>query len=66
LKEHQRQVEKQGAQKLTGENLKVVWAKFSTLSEAVFAMCVIARQSQARPHLEMKTRPRFNCVVLCP
>ncbi len=41
LKEHQRQVEKQGAQKLTRENLKVAWAKFSTLSEAVFAMCVI-------------------------
>jgi hypothetical protein len=24
-----------GAQKLTGDNLKVVWAKFSTLSQAI-------------------------------
>jgi hypothetical protein len=30
----------QGAQKLTGENLKLVWAEFSTLSWAVLIMCM--------------------------
>ncbi len=49
----------QGAQKLTGENLKVAWAEFSTLSMPVFAMSVIARHGQARPHLELKTQVRF-------
>jgi hypothetical protein len=29
-----------GAQELTGENLKLVWVEFSTLSQAVFAMRV--------------------------
>jgi hypothetical protein len=31
------------AGKLAGENLKVVWAEFSTLRLAVFVMNVIAR-----------------------
>jgi hypothetical protein len=48
-----------GARKLTGENLKVVWAKFSTLSWAVFIMSAIARYGSTRNHLKLKTRPRF-------
>jgi hypothetical protein len=28
-----------GAQKLTGENLKIVWAEFFTLSLAVLLLC---------------------------
>ncbi len=40
-----------------GENLKVVWAKFSTLSQAVFVMNVMTWHRQARPCLELKTRP---------
>ncbi len=46
-------------QKLSGVKLKVVWAKFSTLSLAVFVMSVIMWHSQARPHLELKTWHRF-------
>jgi hypothetical protein len=30
-----------------GENLKVIWAEFSILSYAFFAMSVIARHTQA-------------------
>jgi hypothetical protein len=30
----------QGARKLTGENLKLVWAEFSTLSKAVLMMII--------------------------
>ncbi len=48
-----------GARKRTGENLKVVWAEFSTLSLAVLVMSVTARYRQACPHLNLKTRPRF-------
>jgi hypothetical protein len=55
---------RQGAQKLMGENLKFVWDEFSTLSLAVLVMSVIARHSQARPCLELKTRPRFCPVSL--
>jgi hypothetical protein len=29
-----------GARKLTGENLKLVWAEFSTLSQAVLMMSI--------------------------
>ncbi len=50
-----------GAQELTGDNLKVAWDKFSTLSWAVFVISVIAWQTQARPHLELKIQSR-----LCP
>jgi hypothetical protein len=48
-----------GAQKLAGENLKVIWAKFSTLSWSVFDMSVIAWHLKARPLLELKIRHRF-------
>ncbi len=48
--------------KAKGESLKVVWAEFSTLSEAVFVMSVFARYAKARPHLELKTQPRFHPV----
>ena len=48
-----------GERKLTGVNLKAVWAEFSTLSWAVFVLTVTACHRQARPRLEFKTRPRF-------
>jgi hypothetical protein len=48
-----------GAQKLAGENLKVIWAKFSTLSWPVFDMSMIAWHLKARPLLELKIRHRF-------
>jgi hypothetical protein len=41
--------------KLMGDNLKVVWAKFSTLRLTVFVKGVIAWYRQERPHLELKT-----------
>jgi hypothetical protein len=53
-----------GVQKLTGDNLKVVAAEFSTYSLAVFVMSVIAWHTHARPQLELKTRPRFCPVSL--
>jgi hypothetical protein len=43
-----------GAQKLTRENLKVVWAEFSILSTAVFVVNVIVCHRPARLHLEFK------------
>jgi hypothetical protein len=45
---------RRGAQKLTGERLKFVWTKFSTLSWGVFVISVISGHKQARPHLELK------------
>jgi hypothetical protein len=42
-------------QLVMGENLKVARAKFSTLSWAVFVISKIARHTQARPRLELKT-----------
>jgi hypothetical protein len=50
-----------GAQKLTGENLKVVWAEFSTLSQAVLQNVYNSRPVQTRPSLDLKTRP-----TICP
>jgi hypothetical protein len=50
--------------KLKGDSLKVVCAEFSTLSLAVFVMSVIEWHLQARPHLELKTQPRFHPVCL--
>jgi len=38
-----------------GENLKVVWAKFSTLRLTVFVKGVIAWYRLECPRLEMKT-----------
>ncbi len=55
---------RQGAQKLTEENLKVVWAEFSTLSLAVFVKSKIASHRQAHPCLELKTQPKFFPVSL--
>jgi hypothetical protein len=40
-----------------GDNLKVVWAEFSTLSKAVFVMSAITWHIQEHPHLELKIRP---------
>ncbi len=53
-----------GAQNLTGENLKVVWVEFLTLSYAVLFKSVIAWCNQVGPHLELKTQPRFYPVSL--
>ncbi len=52
------------AQKLTGENLKVDWDEFSTLSLTVFIMSVIVWSRQARPHLELKPRHGFCPISL--
>jgi hypothetical protein len=48
-----------GAQKLMGENLKLVWAEFSTLSWAVLKMCTKLMYVDARTRLWLKTRARF-------
>jgi hypothetical protein len=48
------------AKKLTGEKLKVVWAEFSTLSQAVFVMSVNAWHIQARSHLELKNSAQVS------
>ncbi len=45
-----------------GDNLKVVWFEFTTLSQAVCVVSVITQHGQAGPHLELKTRPKF-CAV---
>jgi hypothetical protein len=50
----------QGAQKPTGDYLKVVWAELLTLCKIVSVMCAISWLIQARPRLELKTRPRFK------
>ncbi len=61
LPKESRQVEKlRGAQKITGDGLKLVWAEFSTLSQAVFVISVIAWHTLAHPHLELKAQPKFN------
>ncbi len=52
------------AQKLTGDNLKVVCAEFTTLSYGVFVMSVITIQRQARRHLQLQTRPMFGPLSL--
>jgi hypothetical protein len=41
-----------------GDNLKVVWAEFSTLSLVVFVMGKIAWHTQVE-HLELKLGPGF-------
>jgi hypothetical protein len=45
-------------------DLKVVSAKFSTLSLAVFVISIIAWHTQARPSLELKIRPRYSPISL--
>ncbi len=47
-----------GSVEANGVNLKVVWAKFLTFN----VMSVII--TQARPHLQLKARPRFRPVSL--
>ncbi len=47
-----------------GENLKIVWAEFSTLSQAVFVTSAIASHVRACPHLQLKTVPMFQPVSL--
>ncbi len=44
-----------------GDNLKVVSAEFSTLSQPVFVMSVMAWHTQEPPCLEFKTRPVSLC-----
>ncbi len=46
------------------DNLKVVWAEFSTLSWAVFAMSLIAKYRLTGPHLKLKTWPRLRPINL--
>ncbi len=46
-----------------GENLRVVWAEFSTLGLAVLQMYTI-HGIQTRLSLDLKTRPRFHPVSL--
>jgi hypothetical protein len=53
-----------GARKLTGENLKVVWAEFSTLSEAVLQSVHGFWPIHTRPSLDLKARSRFRPVSL--
>ncbi len=40
-----------------GENLKVVWAEFSTLSWVVLVYCVVSAWHGMQPLLELKTQP---------
>jgi hypothetical protein len=47
-----------------GENLRVVWAEFSTLGLAVLQNVYNPWPVQIRPSLDLKTRPRFNPVSL--
>jgi hypothetical protein len=53
-----------GVRKLTGENLEVVWAKFSNFKLGCLVVYAIAQRMQARPSLELKARPRFCPVRL--
>jgi hypothetical protein len=47
-----------------GENLKVVWAEFFTLSLSGFVIGVIEWHRQACSHLDVKTRHKFCPVGL--
>ncbi len=47
-----------------GVNIKLVWAEFSTLSQAVLMMCMYFIYVDTYPHLWLKTRPRFGPVSL--
>jgi hypothetical protein len=46
-------------QKLEGENLKVLWAEFSSLIWAVLLLGMPLNGNHTHPHLDLKTRPRF-------
>jgi hypothetical protein len=47
-----------GEPKLAGENLKVVWAEFSTLSQVVFVISVTVFHRKGQLHPDLKTQPR--------
>ncbi len=47
-----------------GEELKLVWVEFSTLSWAVLVMRVIVLHRKGRPNLELKTRLKFSLVSI--
>ncbi len=53
-----------GAEYLTGENLKVVWAKFSTLFYIILLYCAVSACRDMQPLLELKTQPRVHPVSL--
>ncbi len=46
---------KQVAQQLKGDNLKVAWAEFSTLSQAALLCVQLHALLQARPSLELSS-----------
>jgi hypothetical protein len=48
-----------GVRYLTRDNLKVVWAEFSTLSQIVLLYCAVSAWHDMQPPLDLKTRPRF-------
>ncbi len=50
-----------GARYLMGENLKVVWAKFSTISQVVLLYCAVSAWHDMQPLPRLKTRTR-----VCP
>jgi hypothetical protein len=52
------EVIERGAQKLTGENLKVVLGRVFNFKLGYFVMQAIAQYMQACPSIELKTRPR--------
>ncbi len=47
-----------------GENLKVVWAEFSNLSQVILLSCTISAWHDMQPLLELKTRPKVRLVSL--
>ncbi len=49
-----------------GENLKVDWEKFSTLSQVVLVKSANTFHRQACPHLELKTMPMLSPVGFLP
>jgi hypothetical protein len=55
----------QWAWKLSGENLQVVLAKFSTLSLAVLLLCKKVLCASTCPCLKLKTGPRCPLLILC-
>jgi hypothetical protein len=57
-----------GAWYQTGDNLIVVWAKFSTLSSVILLVyCTISARQDMQPFLELKHRPGFvQSAKVCP
>jgi hypothetical protein len=52
------------AWKLKGENLNVVWAEFSTLSQGVLQNVYNSWPLQTQLSQDVKSRPRFRSVSL--